>query len=201
MYDIEKTKELVKSKLVSDNPLTGEKRFIHSLGVAEAALVLKRKFYNFLDENVVEFTALIHDYCKYEKIDNYKKITTKYNIDEAIFSESEKIYHSVIGCYIIKDVFKINDDNIVNAIKYHTFGSNNMTPLEEIIYVSDYIEKNRVGIESFNLIKKHAKVDIKKAVAMEAKILLDYLMTTGAKIYPSAYDTYEGYKKYLEETK
>ena len=73
-----------------------------------------------------------------------------------------------------------------------------MSPLEEIIYLADFIEENRQG-EFFEEIRKYSNESIKKAIAFEAKMVLERLIDKGDKIHPNAFATYKGYKKYLEE--
>ena len=68
--------------------------------------------------------------------ENYK------DIDEDYYN-SPQLLHGMVGASIARDVFKIEDDDILNAITYHTTGRANMSLLEKIIYVADYIEPSR----------------------------------------------------------
>ena len=68
----------------------------------------------------------------------------KFNIELDPLEENNlALSHSVIGSYVAKEVFEIEDEEILNAVKYHTTGRENMTLLEKIIYMADLIEEGR----------------------------------------------------------
>lgn len=190
--------EKVRRKLYSSGNIKGKERYLHSLGVAKVAVTLAQKFYPELDMAKVYLTGLIHDYAKYETLSRYQEIVSKYHLDKNIFSETDKIYHAVLGSYIVKEELAIDDEEILNAILYHAFGNGNMTPLEEVIYLGDFIEENRQG-SIFAAVRRVAATDLKQAIALEAKFVLEHLSSRQEKIHPNAFLTYQGYKKYLKE--
>ncbi|HKM29152.1 MAG TPA: bis(5'-nucleosyl)-tetraphosphatase (symmetrical) YqeK [Bacilli bacterium] len=190
--------EKVRRKLYASSNGKGRERYLHSLGVAKAAVILAQKFYPELDMAKVHLTGLIHDYAKYETLPRYKEIVSKYQLDKNIFQENDKIYHAILGCYIVKEELAIEDEEILKAILYHAFGNGNMTPLEEVIYLGDFIEENRQG-SIFVEVRRIAATDIKQAIALEAKFVLEHLSSRQEKIHPNAFLTYQGYKKYLKE--
>lgn len=190
--------EKVYEKFQSSNTNKAEKRFAHSLGVAETAVALAQKYYPELDQVKVYLTGLIHDYAKYESVERYQEIVETYHLDKEIFSEVEKIYHAVLGSYIVQEELFITDEEILQAIYYHAFGNEAMTPLQEIVYLADFIEPNRTG-EIFEEVRKIAATNIKRAIALTAQYILEYLQMKGDKIHKNAYLTYYGYKKYLKE--
>lgn len=190
--------EKVYQKFQLNNASKAEKRYNHSIGVAETAVELAQRFYPELDQVKVYLTGLIHDYAKYESLARYQGIVETYQLDKEILLEVEKIYHAILGCYVIQEELSITDEEILQAIYYHAFGNEAMTPLQEVIYLADFIEPNRNG-EIVEEIRKIASTDIKKAIAMTAQYILEYLQTKGDKIHKNAYLTYYGYKKYLKE--
>ena len=119
-----------------------EKRYNHTLGVVKTALELA-EIYN-VNKEKAEIAALAHDCAKNISYDELKEICEKGNI---IFTEddlnSKPIWHAYAAVVIAKEEFNINDEEILNAIKYHTTGRKNMTVLEKIIYLADYIEPGR----------------------------------------------------------
>ena len=116
-----------------------EERFTHTLGVVETAEKLARMYG--ADVEKARVAALLHDCTKFYK---YNDFVNKYGIkiDEEIL-QYPKIIHSFIGAYIAKLEYGINDEDILNAIKYHTVAKPEMTLLEEVIYIADQIEPNR----------------------------------------------------------
>lgn len=118
-----------------------EERFIHTLGVKECAVELARR-YN-LDEKKAEIAGLLHDCAKCMKNEELRKF-----IDENIkdIDENElknyKTLHAPVGACMACDRFKVEDNEIISAIRWHTLGRVNMSTFEKIIFLADKIEKN-----------------------------------------------------------
>ena len=131
--------EMVNEKL---NLMLPQGRLNHSINVADCAVKLS-EIYN-IDPNKAYLAGLIHDCAKYLDKKERNDYVEKYEIylDE-LEKESSALSHSVIGSYIAKYEFGVNDEDIINAIKYHTTGRENMSMLEKIIYIADLIEKGR----------------------------------------------------------
>lgn len=121
-------------------------RFNHSLEVAEEAISLARK-YNVNEEDAF-LAGVLHDCAKCFDPDKKIELCKKYNIelDEVMLSQID-LTHSFLGYFVARDDYKITDENILNSIKYHTTGKANMTDLEKIIYIADYIEPTRKPFE------------------------------------------------------
>lgn len=127
-----------------------EYRFIHSLGVAKKAVELA-KFYG-VEEETAKKIGIAHDIAKEmtdEEMLEYVK-TNNIEIDE-IETVKPSLLHGKIGADIAAKKFGFTQD-MINAIKWHTTGRENMSMLEKIIYVADKTEENRKGTR-FNLEK------------------------------------------------
>ena len=187
--------KILYDKLMSSGSPRALKRFNHSLGVAFKALeIIKDNNLN-ADLDKAFLAGLLHDYSKFSNIERYYEIVEKYNISREILEENEKVFHGILGYLVVKEELGIEDEEILNAIKYHVFGSDSMTELEEVIYLADYIENNRVG-EEYELARAVAKTDYKKAIALESEATMQHLLNKGEKIHPNAYSTYNKYKQY-----
>ncbi|MBQ3310991.1 bis(5'-nucleosyl)-tetraphosphatase (symmetrical) YqeK [bacterium] len=117
-----------------------DERFLHSLGVADCAKELAIK-YN-LDPEKAYLAGLLHDCAKCQKNEDLKKI-----LEEKMHCDMEellnpKTYHSPAGAYFAKEIFKVEDEEILNAIYCHTVGKEQMTTFEKIIFLADKIEPN-----------------------------------------------------------
>ncbi|MEF2834971.1 MAG: bis(5'-nucleosyl)-tetraphosphatase (symmetrical) YqeK [Clostridia bacterium] len=127
-----------------------EYRFTHSLGVAKKAIELA-KIYG-VDEEIAKKIGIAHDVAKEmtdEEMIEYAK-ANNIRIDE-IETVKPSLLHGKIGADIAAKKFGFTQD-MINAIKWHTTGRENMSMLEKIIYVADKTEENRKGTR-FNLEK------------------------------------------------
>ena len=55
----------------------------------------------------------------------------------------ENVIHQFLGAYIAENVLGICDQDIINAVRYHTTGRTNMSVLEMIVLVADLLEEGR----------------------------------------------------------
>lgn len=127
-----------------------EYRFTHSLGVAKKAIELA-KIYG-VQEEIAKKVGIAHDIAKEmtdEEMIEYAK-ANNIRIDE-IETVKPSLLHGKIGADIAAKKFGFTQD-MINAIKWHTTGRENMSMLEKIIYVADKTEENRKGTR-FNLEK------------------------------------------------
>ena len=87
--------------------------------------------------------ALLHDSTKKLDMPEQLALCREYGIQlDELEQWALKLLHSKTGAAIARDVFGV-DDEIYNAIWYHTTGHADMTLLEKIIYIADYIEPSR----------------------------------------------------------
>lgn len=154
MITIEKIEEDVKKTL-------SEYRYKHSLMVANEAKNLA-KHYNY-DEEKAYLTGMTHDIAKEFTDKENQKIIEKYHLSQSLRDEKLKeIIHADIGAIVAKERYNV-DEEISNAIKFHTIGNINMSLLDKIIFVADKIarEKKSPMIEEAS---KVAYQDLDRAV-------------------------------------
>ncbi|MCY6484276.1 bis(5'-nucleosyl)-tetraphosphatase (symmetrical) YqeK [Clostridium aestuarii] len=119
-----------------------DKRFKHSLSVRDTAVKLAEIYGANVEK--AKIAGLVHDCGKYVKNDEMLNIAEKYgyNINEVCLGNSN-ILHGVVGAYIAKNTMGIEDNEVLDAVVYHTTARRNMTLLDKIIYIADYIEPLR----------------------------------------------------------
>src|SRR5699024_7290016 len=99
------------------------------------------------------------------------------------------IWHGEVGAEIIQDELKITDEEILNAVRCHTIGAVQMTTLDKIVYVADYVEPGR-DFPGANYAREVAFADLDDGVRYETQHTLQYLLENNQKIYPAAILTY-----------
>lgn len=134
-YNIEEYKNVIRQRL-------SDYRFYHSLCVSESAKELARR-YN-ADEKKAEVAGLLHDAMKESGRDEQLSYINIAKIEMTQFEKTQKKFlHQVSGAAFAKVYFGIDDKEILSAIRFHTTGRANMTLMEEIIYLADFISADR----------------------------------------------------------
>ncbi len=164
-----------------------EKRFRHVLGVEETAIALAGRYGASLEK--ASITALTHDYAKERSEDEFKLVIRRDNFDLDLLNWGNEIWHGLVGANFVQRELEIDDEEILQAIRVHTTGAAEMSLLDKIIYVADYIEpgRNFPGVEEAREI---ALRNLDNAVAYETKHTLLHLVSKEVPIYPKTIETY-----------
>lgn len=169
------------------------KRLVHSKNTALVALSLNRNFCPKIDEDKVLLAGLLHDVGKM-----YDKTELPINIINVIPSDSigTPVQHQFVSAEIVKNDFHISDEDVLNAIRFHTTGRENMSQFEKLIYVSDLIsyERNFQGVES---LRKAVYNDFEKGFITCLTYSRDYVVETGRAVYPLTDKAINFYKENL----
>lgn len=169
------------------------KRLVHSKNTALVALSLNRNFCPKIDEDKVLLAGLLHDVGKM-----YDKTELPNNIQNVIPKDSigTPVQHQFVSAEIVKNDFHISDEDVLNAIRFHTTGRENMSQFEKLIYVSDLIsyERNFQGVES---LRKAVYNDFEKGFITCLTYSRDYVVETGREVYPLTDKAINFYKENL----
>lgn len=171
----------------------GEKRFLHSIRVADCAKELA-KIHN-CDEDKAYTAGFFHDCGKIRDMDKLKEEFVKAGFElKEDFIYAPQIIHSYFGTYLAKERYGIIDKDILNAITFHTTGRADMSNLEKIIFLADYIEpmRNFLGVEKA---RELAKKSLDEAMLYSLDNTLNYLIKNGEYI---AIDTVKARNCYKE---
>ena len=115
-------------------------RYSHSLGTAETARELAKKYGENLEKAYL--AGLIHDCAKCFVKERLKEIIEE-NLDiDPCEMLNYKTYHAPVGAWFAQKEFGIKDEEILNALRSHTLGDLNMTLLQKIVFLADKIEPN-----------------------------------------------------------
>lgn len=119
-----------------------EKRYIHILGVIDSADELAEKFS--VSKEKARLAAIFHDYAKGMSKKSMLEFAkaNKLDFDDIEYGNKE-LMHGKIARHIAQNKYNVNDNDVLNAIEFHTTGRKKMSELEKLICLADYIEKNR----------------------------------------------------------
>lgn len=133
--------------------------------------------------------AALHDCAKYlsENADELKGFVFPQDVPAPVI-------HQFTGAYVAEHTFGIRDKNILNAIRYHTTGRENMSSLEKLIYLSDLLEEGR-DFEGVERLRNMFRQNIDGCLLASLGHQLEYLQSTGGPVSPLTLRAY----KYLKE--
>ena len=156
------------------------KRMPHVLGTEQEAVRLAERYG--ADVTKARIAALLHDCTKKLDMDEQLALCKKYHIPlDELEQKALKLLHSKTGAAIARDVFAVDDD-VYNAIMYHTTGKPDMTLLEKIIYLADYIEPTRdfPGVEA---LRRTVYEDLDRGLLMGLTMTIDEMEEMGNPVH------------------
>lgn len=162
-----------------------EFRYKHTLRVVEMGALLCEKF-SYKNSFNVKLACYLHDAGKNFPSDEIKKIV----LNEGYFlndfqMKNIHVYHGVASMVIARDVFDVHDQEVLNAIKFHVMGRENMTFLDKIVFLADFFEFGR-DFDRVNESREAALVELN----INKSMLLAYDSIIKELIF---------YKKYIHE--
>ncbi|HIT10995.1 MAG TPA: bis(5'-nucleosyl)-tetraphosphatase (symmetrical) YqeK [Candidatus Onthousia faecigallinarum] len=188
MWDVVKIKEDLKKML-------SEERYQHCLRTAEVAKELAKHYH--YDQEKAYVTALVHDIAKEFSEKENEEFVKKHQLDKALLNEkNKKFIHGFLGAEIAKEKFHF-DDEMCEAIRYHTAGKENMGKLALIVALADKIEpgKKYKGIEQERAL---AYQSLEEAFLYCLEMNLIHLQQEGKKIHPQTEKSIAYLKKVLQ---
>ncbi len=147
-------------------------RYEHSLGVAETALKLAKRFH--VDEEKAYVAGLLHDCAREFPNGELVREAEKRGIAIGPVERAMPLLlHAYIGAYRVKELYGVEDREILQAIWRHTVGGADMTPLDQIVYFADMIEPHREypKAEQLRMLAETASLDEMLLAGLSASIL------------------------------
>lgn len=172
-------------------------RYKHTIGVAYTAMALAMRYEASIKD--AEIAGLLHDCAKCMTDNELLTICSDYNIylsEEEVINTS--LLHAKAGAVIAKNDYDIEDEGILDAIRFHTTGRPDMTMLEKIIFTADYIEPGRTRQPRLSEVRKMAFIDIDACVHIISSDTLVYLNNINNTIDILTEETCKYYKESYE---
>ncbi|UAC47319.1 bis(5'-nucleosyl)-tetraphosphatase (symmetrical) YqeK [Bacillus aquiflavi] len=178
--DREAALQLVKKQLT-------DHRYQHTIGVAETAVKLANNYG--ANEKKAELAAIFHDYAKFRPKSEMKEIIISQHLPKNLLHFHSELWHAPVGAYLVEKEAGITDEEVLDAIRYHTSGRPKMSLLEKIIFLADYIEPGRQfpGVDE---VREIAKVDLNEALIVSIRNTITFLLKKKKAIYPETFHTY-----------
>ena len=174
------------------------KRFIHTMGVAQEAVKLAKLYHE--DETQAEIAGLLHDCAKDYPPALRDRLCKEYKVplDEYLKS-SPGLIHPFLGAEVAKREYHITDEAILSAIRYHTTGKPNMTTLEKIIFIADYIEPNRAPFPGLDEARKLAYTDLDETMVFMLEHTIAHVQEKSSVLHPLSVETLHYYQNAIKD--
>ncbi len=170
--------ELLKEATRAQMP---DKRWKHTLGVVETAIKLAERFGG--DVRKAELAALLHDYAKAWPIARMERIIREECLPQELLDYDKELWHAHVGAWAVRKEHGIDDEEVLDAIRYHTSGRERMTQLDKIVCLADYMEPGR-DFPGVDRIRKLAKTSLEKALLAGFDSTIALLLERERSIFP-----------------
>jgi len=119
-----------------------KERYKHSCQVSKVAEKIAEHYK--ISTFKAKLVGLIHDCAKDYSLEELKVLIRRYKIKlNDIEKKIPSLWHAFVGAELARDIFHINNKDMIDAIKYHSTGYRYFGTLGKIIYISDKIEPDR----------------------------------------------------------
>lgn len=173
-------------------------RYEHTLGVTYTCQALAMRYE--YDLKKAELAGLLHDCAK--RFDR-ETMLLKCQKREIPINDGELrdpfLLHAKLGAWYAQNKYGIEDEEILNAIACHTTGKANMTLLDKILYVADYIEPDRYKVRELPEMRKMAFLDLDQACLSIMESVLKYLESTNSPIDAATMEACEDMRRIVRE--
>lgn len=169
-----KTADLKKLRKEMEKELQA-KRYEHTLSVAYTAAALASVYDE--DSGKALIAGMLHDCAKCLSAKKLISICEKNDlpVSEMELQNPTALLHAKVGSFLAKEKYGIEDEDVLNAIRFHTTGRPCMSTLEKILYIADYIEPGRKHASNLLQIRRMAFQDLDKTLFKILEDTLSYL--------------------------
>ncbi len=172
-------------------------RFEHTKRVVETAVELAEAYGEDIEKTKI--AAAFHDYAKYRDVEEMKRwIIKETALPKDLLLYHHELWHGPVGAYLVRVEHDVMDTDILSAITYHTTGHANMTLLEKIVFLADYIEPGR-SFPGVDEVRKVAKEDLNQGCYLALRNTIQFLMSKGQTIYPDTFHAYNDFARLLNK--
>ncbi|WP_281888342.1 bis(5'-nucleosyl)-tetraphosphatase (symmetrical) YqeK [Paenibacillus sp. YYML68] len=158
-----------------------EKRWLHTLGVMETSIQLAERFGS--DPVKAELAAILHDVCKYWRVDEQARIIRENSLPQDLLDYDKELWHAHAGAWVARTEYGVDDEEVLDAIRYHTSGRERMTLLDKVVCLADYMEPGR-DYPGVHMIREIAEHNLERALLAGFDGTIRLLLDRGKRIYP-----------------
>lgn len=157
------------------------KRWEHVKGVMETSVMLARRFGG--DPVKADLAALLHDVAKFWPIEKQQTIMIENGLNPELLEHDKQLLHAEIGAFVAQRDYGVMDEEVLDAIRYHTSGRVGMTKLDKIVCLADYMEPGR-SFPGVDRIRELAEHSLEEALMAGFDSTITFLVEKQKGIFP-----------------
>lgn len=116
-------------------------------------------------------------------IERMKEIIEQNQLNLDLLVYDKQMWHSEVGAFVAEKDYGITDPDIINAIRFHTSGREDMSLLEKIVCLADYIEPGR-DFPGVDKIREKAQVSLEEGLVAGFDSTISLLLEKRRVIFP-----------------
>ncbi len=158
------------------------RRWQHTLGVMQSAIELAQRYG--ADPQRAELAAIVHDVAKYWPVQRQAAVIAENGLNAELLNYDSPLWHSEVGAYVAEHEYGIEDREVIDAIRYHTSGREDMTLLDKVVCLADYIEPGR-DFPGVDRIREKALLSLEEGLIAGFDSTVKVLLERGQTIFPT----------------
>lgn len=174
--DRENAREMLRNKI-------SEELFCHCQGVEEAAIRLADHYG--INAEKASMAGLLHDFGKTLPENTLLYLAAKYEITDYLTQQEPALLHAPVGAWLLKHEIGVNDIEVLEAVRLHTTGTENMSLLSKVIYLADFIEPGR-SCPGVNKIREIAFTNLDDALLYVVDLTIKYVLDRRKFVHPDS---------------
>lgn len=124
--------------------------------------------------------------CKNIEADESLRLCEEFQIDIIDVERLQpKLLHGKVGAVLATKEYGVDDEEILDAIRHHTLGRENMTTMDKIVFIADYVEPGR-NFEGIEELRELAFTDLDKTMVISLDNIIKHIITKEVLIHPVA---------------
>ncbi|WP_173916078.1 bis(5'-nucleosyl)-tetraphosphatase (symmetrical) YqeK [Halobacillus sp. Marseille-Q1614] len=169
-------------------PHLKQSRYEHTVRVTDTAVVLAKRYG--ADMKKAEIAAILHDFAKHKPKELMKKwIETDRRLSKDLLHYHHELWHGPVGALMLESEIGLTDRAVQSAISCHTSGKKNMSLLDKVIFLADYIEPGR-NFEGVEYVRELAEENLDTACFQAVINTIQFLISHHRTVYPDTLHAY-----------
>lgn len=121
-----------------------------------------------LDVDKAELAAIAHDVCRVTAGKELLRLAREFTLPVTAIDEAFPVFlHGPVGAEVLRRSYGIEDDEILDPIRYHTIGNKHMSAFDKVLFLADKLDPGKVTRYPFiGEVARLAREDLDEAMLL-----------------------------------